>query len=79
MKKTLLGLPFIVFLLLLQNNSARAQDHQLVEKWRTDTVLKVPESVLYDAEDKVLYTSNIGGAPDGKNGKGSIGKVALAS
>jgi hypothetical protein len=77
MKKTILGFSFIIFLVLLKNNNARAQDHQLVEKWHTDSVLKVPESVLYDAENKVLYTSNIGGAPDGKNGKGSIGKVGL--
>ena len=77
MKKTILALTFIIFLVLLKNNSARAQDHQLVEKWHTDTLLKVPESVLYDAEAKVLYTSNIGGAPNGKNGKGSIGKVGL--
>jgi len=77
MKKVLIGFSFIIFLGLLKTNSASAQDHKLVEIWSTDTVLRVPESVLYDAENKVLYTSNIGGAPDGKNGKGSIGKVGL--
>jgi hypothetical protein len=65
-----------VLSLLLQNNSVRAQ-HQLIKLWQTDSVLKVPESVLYSAEDKLLYTSNIDGAPDGKDGKGSIGKVGL--
>ncbi|PWT70873.1 MAG: ATP/GTP-binding protein [Bacteroidetes bacterium] len=54
-----------------------AQQHQLVKKWQTDSVLKVPESVYYDAANKVLYTSNIDGAPDGKDGKGSIGKIGL--
>jgi len=76
MKKALVGAGLVIFL-VLKNNNASAQDHQLVEKWHTDSVLKVPESVLFDAENKVLYTSNIGGAPDGKNGKGSIGKVGL--
>lgn len=52
--------------------------HQLVKLWETDSVLKVPESVLYDAENKVLYVSNIDGTqPWGKDGKGSIGKVGL--
>jgi hypothetical protein len=37
----------------------------------------VPESVLYSAQDNLLYQSNIDGAPDGKDGKGSIGKVGL--
>jgi DNA-binding beta-propeller fold protein YncE len=52
--------------------------HQLVKLWETDSVLKVPESVLYDAQNKVLYVTNIDGTqPWGKDGKGSIGKVEL--
>jgi len=54
-----------------------AQDHALVKLWQTDTVLKVPESVLFDATGKVLYVSNIDGQPWEKDGKGSIGKVGL--
>lgn len=46
-------------------------------KWKTDTVLRVPESVLYDAERKVLYVANIDGKPDGKDGIGFISKVSL--
>jgi hypothetical protein len=61
---------------LLQNNTVRAQ-HQLIKIWQTDSVLREPESVLYSAEDKLLYQSNIGGAVDGKEGKGSIGKMGL--
>jgi sugar lactone lactonase YvrE len=57
------------------SNNLTAQDHQLVKKWETDTTLKVPESVLFDATNNILYTSNIGGGPSDKNGKGSIGKV----
>ena len=54
-----------------------AQNHALVKKWETDTLLKTPESVLYDAKEKLLYVSNIDGVPNEKDGKGSIGKVGL--
>lgn len=73
MKKTL---SFFSFLLVLL--SAQAQQHSLVKIWETDTVLKVPESVLPDYKNKVLYVSNIDGLdPWGKDGKGSIAKVAM--
>jgi hypothetical protein len=54
-----------------------AQQPNLVKKWETDTTLKVPESVLYDAGNQVLYVANIEGQPGEKDGKGSIGKVGL--
>ncbi len=55
-----------------------AQQHQLIKKWETDTILKVPESVLFDANNKVLYVANIDGTePWGKDGKGSVGKVGM--
>ncbi len=69
----LLCLPII----LIRENQSMAQSHQLVRKWQTDTVMKMPESVLYDGLNKVLYFSNIGDATFGKNGKGSIGKLGL--
>lgn len=56
---------------------AKAQEHQLVKKWETDTLLKVPESVLYDADNKILYVTNIDGQPWEKDNKGSVGKVGL--
>ena len=51
--------------------------HQLIKKWETDSLLKVPESVLYDKANQVLYASNIDGKPDGKDGQGSIAKIGL--
>jgi len=52
--------------------------HAVTKLWETDTILKVPESVLFDAENKVLYASNIDGTdPWGKDGKGSIAKIGL--
>jgi DNA-binding beta-propeller fold protein YncE len=72
MKKNLL-----IFLCSFSMMFAKAQ-HQLVKLWETDSLLKVPESVLYDEHNKVLYVSNIDGTqPWGKDGKGSIGKVGL--
>jgi hypothetical protein len=56
--------------------SAYAQ-HSLEMKWETDSTLKTPESVLYDATNQVLYVSNIDGNGAERDGKGSIGKVGL--
>jgi sugar lactone lactonase YvrE len=52
--------------------------HSATKLWETDTVLKVPESVLFDGDNKILYVSNIDGT-DGwaKDGKGSVAKVGL--
>jgi hypothetical protein len=52
--------------------------NQLVKLWQTDSVFKVPESVLYDDANQVLYVTNIDGTdPWGKDDKGSIGKLGL--
>jgi hypothetical protein len=51
--------------------------HQLVKLWETDTLLRVPESVLLDKANNILYVSNIDGASDGKDGVGGISKVGL--
>lgn len=68
---------FAACLLVIISQSNFAQ-HQLVKLWETDSVLKVPESVLYSGKDKILYVTNIDGKdPWGKDGAGSIAKVAL--
>ena len=65
---------FILFTLISCNVSFA---QSLTKLWETDTLLKVPESVLYDAENKVLYVANIDGTdPWAKDEKGSIGKVS---
>jgi hypothetical protein len=66
-----------IFFLFICPVSILAQQHQLVKKWETDSLLKVPESVLFDGKANMLYVSNIDGDPSGKDGKGSIGKVGL--
>ena len=67
----------VFFSLILLYSTAQSQEHKLVKQWETDTLLKVPESVLYSAANKVLYVANIDGQPWDMDGKGSIGKVAL--
>ncbi|MCC6286650.1 MAG: ATP/GTP-binding protein [Chitinophagaceae bacterium] len=66
-----------LFSFILLYGSAQSQQSQFVQKWATDTVLKVPESVYFDGKNKVLYVANIDGQPWEKDGKGSIGKVGL--
>ena len=73
MKKIILLAAAVLFILAV----SFSQQHQLVKKWESDTLLKVPESVLFDAGNNVLYVSNIDGTnPWGKDGKGSIGKIS---
>ncbi|HMG66579.1 MAG TPA: hypothetical protein VK588_02800 [Chitinophagaceae bacterium] len=69
---------YFIGICLLFISSGLCAQHTVTKLWETDTLLKVPESVLFDAENKVLYESNIDGKdPWGKDGKGSIGKVGL--
>lgn len=50
----------------------------LEKLWQTEPVLKVPESVRYDAGREVLFVSNIDGTePWADDGMGSIAKVSL--
>jgi hypothetical protein len=73
MKRAIVTFLFAFTSVLLVNHSYA--QHQLVKLWQTDSVFKVPESVLFDAASNILYVSNIDGAPDAKDGKGSIGKL----
>ena len=51
---------------------------RLEKLWQTDEVLKVPESVRYDAGRQVLYVSNIDGTEIWtKDGQGSISRLGL--
>jgi len=73
--KNVLTIISVLMVAVCSYESVHAQ-HQLIKLWETDSVLKVPESVLLDAANKVLYVANIDGTdPWGKDGKGSVGKV----
>jgi hypothetical protein len=62
---------------LLVAGAAQADGHKLTKLWESEATLKVPESVRFDAQRKVLYVSNIDGQPWEADGKGSIGKLGL--
>lgn len=49
--------------------------HSLEQLWQSDTTLKNPESVRYDAKSKILYVSSIGDFD--KEGTGFICKMGL--
>lgn len=56
-------------------DSTAVAGSSLEQLWSTDTTLQVPESVLFDGANNVLYVSLIDGAPDGKDDKGGIARV----
>jgi hypothetical protein len=72
MKKIICTLAFVCCTLV----SINAQKVTVQKLWATDTILKVPESVLVDDKENCLWVSNIDGAANGKDGKGSISKLA---
>lgn len=66
----------IVFTCCLLAQSAIAQK-KILKDWETDTILNVPESVLYSKADNILYVSLIGGNPNAnKDGRGKIARLS---
>lgn len=59
------------------NDNTALPSIALTLKWKTDTLLTTCESVLYDADDNVLFVSNIEGDPSIKDGLGSVARVSL--
>ena len=69
---------FYIFIFTVFVSNISSAQHSITKLWETDSLLKVPESVLFDAGGKVLYVSNIDGTdPWAMDGKGSVGKVGL--
>lgn len=56
---------------------ALAQTHQLEKLWETDTVIRIPESVLPDFKKQILYVSEIEGNPSATDGKGGVAKIGM--
>lgn len=68
----------IFFLFLLVYSSyTKAQTHSLEKIWETDTIIAIPESVLPDLKNNILYVSLINGGAWAKNGNGGIGKLSM--
>lgn len=54
---------------------AKPKPKKLVKVWQSDSTLRVPESVLYDARADILYVANIDGKPDELDGTGFISQL----
>jgi len=48
---------------------------EIVEAWRTDTLLQTPESVILDKKRDILYVTNLNFEPRKKDGNGFISKI----
>jgi len=72
MKKIILPLA-LVFANFINVHAQKATVQKL---WATDTILKVPESVLVDDKENCIWVSNIDGSSTTKDGKGSISKLS---
>ena len=67
-----------IFVLLLVNLAfASADEYKLEKVWETEQTLIIPESVLYNPADSILYVSNINGSSSAKDSNGFISKVSL--
>src|SRR5580698_7218909 len=53
-----------------------AQQPSLQKLWETDTIIAVPESVLPDPANNILYISLVDGAPWDADGKGGVGRLS---
>ena len=51
---------------------------ELVEVWKTDTLLRVPECVIYDKDNDVVYVSNMNDNPREKDGNGFISRLSTS-
>jgi len=52
--------------------------YKLEQVWATDSVLKTPESVIYDKARDILYVSNVNENPWEKDGNGFISKISTS-
>ena len=59
-----------------ENTGAEAiKQFEIVEAWRTDTLLQTPESVILDKKRDILYITNLNFEPRKKDGNGFISKM----
>ncbi|HEV3325332.1 MAG TPA: ATP-binding protein [Puia sp.] len=67
---------FSLALAFLLPAALHAQQPSLEKLWETDTIIAVPESVLPDPANKILYVSLIDGGPWDVDGKGGVGRLS---
>ena len=74
MKKLLMIIA--IFSLNLIDKPVQSDGH-VETVWETEKVFELPESVIYDSKNDVLYVSNITDHPFKKDGTGYISKIGL--
>jgi hypothetical protein len=68
----------IIFVLLLGAAiTGNAQTHSLEKIWETDTAIPIPESILPDFTNHILYVSLINGGGWINDGIGGVGKLDM--
>lgn len=69
---------FLLVVILSASIYSFGQNGKHVELlWKTEKKLQTPESVLYYAEEEILFVSSIDGNPESKDNDGFISKVNL--
>lgn len=68
---------FLSVLMSFAMHNGFAQTHKLEKLWETDTIVRVPESVLPDFKKGILYVSEIDGNPNAVDGKGGVAKITV--
>ncbi len=67
---------FLLPAMIFVGGNMSAQNHPHLQKlWETDTIFKIPESAVIDAENQVIYVSNVNGSPWELDGNGFISKI----
>ncbi len=73
MKKLNLLISFFIFISFIEK--VHANEFEVV--WETEKSFQLPESVIFDSTNEVLYVSNIVNHPFKKDGSGFISKLSL--
>ncbi len=70
---------FTLALLIIANHSfSQAFYSDKIKKiWETEAVFKVPESVIYDPVNDIIYVSNINGDPTEEDSNGFISRLGI--
>ena len=62
---------------MTNQSEIKKTSYKLEQVWATDTLLKTPESVIYDKERNVLYVANVNENPWEKDKNGFISRVSV--
>lgn len=72
----------IFLLIIFSCNSPKPSDQakevsqpRLIQLWASDTILRTPESVLYDSQRDIIYVANVNLNPWEKDGNGFISRL----